>query len=126
MVRGGRGRAGHVLATLTSSDMEIYLEHVPSVWSQTDKMKKYKNWKSYALFSVFAKNVNDIELHSTIHKSKGLEFDTVCLLNDFTELREMSKSRLVACGHKHVLKLVNFEVQKVQKPDVFDLETHSS
>ena len=28
--------------------------------------------------------------------------------------------------HKHVLKLVNFEVQKVQKPDMFDLETHSS
>ena len=32
-----RGRAGQVLATLTSfmnsSDIEIYLEHVPSVWS---------------------------------------------------------------------------------------------
>ena len=25
--------------------------------------------------------------------------------------------------HKHVLKLVNFEVQKVQKPHVFDLVT---
>ena len=28
--------------------------------------------------------------------------------------------------HIRVLKLVNFEVQKVQKPDVCDLETHSS
>ena len=28
--------------------------------------------------------------------------------------------------HKRVLNLVNFEVQKVQKPDVFDLETHSA
>ena len=28
--------------------------------------------------------------------------------------------------HKRVLKLVNFEVQKVQKPDVCNLETHSS
>ena len=26
--------------------------------------------------------------------------------------------------HKRVLKLVNFEVQKVQKPHVFDLVTH--
>ena len=89
-----------------------------------EKMKKYKNWKSYAQFSAFAKNVADVELLSkikivekfghrmpaiidkvksvcmkdtrqadivlsTIHKAKGLEFDTVVLLNDFADLREM-------------------------------------
>ena len=30
----------------------------------------------------------------------------------------------VARVHKRVLKLVNFEVQKVQKPHVFELVTH--
>ena len=34
--------------------------------------------------------------------------------------------RYVSHVHKRVLKLVNFEVRKVQKPGVCDLETHSS
>lgn len=75
-------------------------------------MKKFKNWKSYAQFSAFAKNVNDIELHSMIHKSKGLEFDTVCLLllNDFTELREMfgpGNGRLWPEDEKDLLYVAN-------------------
>ena len=92
---------------------------------QKQKMNKYKNWKSYAQFTTFAKNVADVELLSkikivekfgprmltivqkvktqcakdirkadivlsTIHKAKGLEFDTVILLNDFPDMGEGS------------------------------------
>ena len=107
-----------------SYNFDDYLDVYYLMRGRTEKMKKYKNWKSYAQFKAFAKNVNDIELLSkikivetfgermpgmiakiksscakditkadivlsTIHKSKGLEFDTVCLLDDFTDLREM-------------------------------------
>ena len=49
---------------------------------------------------------------STIHKSKGLEFDTVCLLllNDFTELREMfgpGNGRLWPEDEKDLLYVAN-------------------
>ena len=118
------GKRVGLVGGVESYNFDDYLDIYHLMRGQTDKMKKYKNWKSYAQFSAFAKNVNDIELLSkikivekfgdrmpamiakiksscakditkadivlsTIHKSKGLEFDTVCLLNDFTELREM-------------------------------------
>ena len=98
-------------------NFDDYLDIYHLMKGQNDKMKKYKNWKSYAQFSAFAKNVADVELLSkikiverfgnrmpaiidkvktvvvkdirkadfvlsTIHKAKGLEFDTVVLLND--------------------------------------------
>ena len=107
-----------------SYSFEDYLDIYHLMVGKNNLMKKYKNWKSYAQFKAFAKNVADVELMSkikivekfgdrmpaiiekvtsvcvkdsakadivlsTIHKSKGLEFDTVVLLNDFSDLREM-------------------------------------
>ena len=107
-----------------SYNFDDYLDIFYLMTDQKNKMKKYKNWKSYQQFTAFAKNVADVELLSkikivekfgprlvpfvakvktvctkdirkadivlsTIHKAKGLEFDTVTLLNDFADLREI-------------------------------------
>ena len=103
-----------------SYNFDDYLDIFYLMKGQNDKMKKYKNWKSYAQFSAFAKNVADVELLSkikivekfgdrmpaiidkvksvlvkdirkadivlsTIHKAKGLEFDTVVLLDGWMD-----------------------------------------
>ena len=97
--------------------LDIYFLHK----GQTEKMKKYKTFKTFLSLKTFAKNTNDAELlskiqsvskyvdklpnliglfekycksdpknadyvFSTAHKSKGLEWKSVLLLNDFLEI----------------------------------------
>ena len=121
-----------------SYNFDDYLDIFYLMMDQKQKMKKYKNWKSYLQFKTFAKNVADVELLSkikivekfgprmvsivekvktvcskdirkadivlsTIHKAKGLEFDTVILLNDFDEQREPGRGRSWPEDEKNLL-----------------------
>ena len=47
-------------------NFDDYLDIYFLMCGKNDKMKKYKNWKTYAQFSAFAKNVADVELLSKI------------------------------------------------------------
>ena len=66
---------------------------------------------------------------STIHKSKGLEFDTVVLLNDFSDLREMfgaGQGRLWPEDEKNLLYVAitraktNFVMNSLVKDELLD------
>ena len=121
-----------------SYNFDDYLDILHLMMNEKQKMKKYKNWKSYHQFKAFAQNVADVELLSkikivesfgprmvsivakvktvctkdirkadivlsTIHKAKGLEFDTVILLNDFDDQREPGRGRFWPEDEKNLL-----------------------